>query len=74
MLNGVTFRPTIALSQAEEPAPAEPQSVRSHTRGVQGPPSETPPEPGPPPWLAPSNFELLRRVAQAVTTRSSSGG
>jgi hypothetical protein len=77
MLNAVSFQPAHISFQAEESAAPEqqPKPLDAHASRAIGSSGDTPSAPVLPPWLAPSNFDFLRRVAHAVAAqRESTGG
>ena len=69
MLSPVSFQLTRVPLNAEEPAATEaaPKGADSTATRSFGSAANTPPAPSVPPWLAPGNFDFLRRVAQVVS-------
>jgi hypothetical protein len=71
MLNAVSFQPVHIPFQAEESGATEPpKHIDAHASRAVASSGDTPT--APPPWLAPSNFEFLRRVAHAVAAQRQS--
>jgi hypothetical protein len=72
MLNAVSFQPVHIPFQAEESGSTQqqPKHIDAHASRAVGSPGDAPP--APPPWLAPSNFDFLRRVAHVVAAQRES--
>ncbi|HEY6558095.1 MAG TPA: hypothetical protein VI072_12510 [Polyangiaceae bacterium] len=77
MLNAVSFQPAHIPFQAEESGATEqqPKLLDAQASRAVGSSGDTPSAPALPPWLAPNNFDFLRRVAHVVAAqRESTGG
>jgi hypothetical protein len=70
MLTTVSFQPIHIGSSVDYAAEAREEPAETPANASAQVPSEIPAAPSLPPWLEPSNFDFLRRVAQAISARS----
>ncbi|HMJ12334.1 MAG TPA: hypothetical protein VK524_13010 [Polyangiaceae bacterium] len=69
MLSTVSLQPVHISPNTDYSASAQEQPVEAPAGANAHVPGETPATPPLPPWLEPSNFDFLRRVAQALSDR-----